>query len=400
MRLAFTVLIGLVLCSGLALADPDKIKDEPMYDVDLGGLPRSEIYEEEPLNDTCPGQEAMCGDVLVDGYLSSGDSDWITFTATAGTELNLFTMPTENTDTVDTYIELYADDCVTQLDYDDDGGPGLYSWIVFVAPYDGTYNLEVHGYGYSSTGYYDCWIICGPIPGGACCFEDGHCEILDPMACGDAGGEFYGIDEVCEPNPCPQPPPPPENDTCAGAEEFGYFIERCTAGSLDGDLTYANGDYSPTNYCTGYSQAAGKDVVYYMDLMEGDIATFYYDYVDYYDAAFYILTDCDDMDSCVVGADDPEEIVDWVVPATGRYYLVLDAYSSGQGSTWTLDYSIECPPPPPMGACCFEDGSCVETLEEDCDGYAWYVDVPCDPNPCEPIPVEENTWGEIKTSYR
>lgn len=41
----------------------------------------------------------------------------------------------------------------------------------------------------------------------ACCFEDGHCEMLLEYECGVAGGIFYAGD-VCDPNPCPQPPVP------------------------------------------------------------------------------------------------------------------------------------------------------------------------------------------------
>lgn len=39
-----------------------------------------------------------------------------------------------------------------------------------------------------------------------------------------------------------------------------------------------------------------------------------------------------------------------------------------------------------LGACCFEDGTCTETGEEDCfasGGIEWLADLDCDPNPCE-----------------
>ncbi len=41
---------------------------------------------------------------------------------------------------------------------------------------------------------------------GACCFVDGHCEYLDAVACGAAGGEHKGNCTSCMPNPCEQPP--------------------------------------------------------------------------------------------------------------------------------------------------------------------------------------------------
>lgn len=396
MRFVYALLV-LGLCAGTAFADKDKPIDADWHYV-VG--PDREIIDEVEPNDTCPGQAIVCGDVVDPGEIVAADRDWFTFEATAGDDLILGTQESAGNPTVDTYMELYADDCTTQLAYNDDGGPGLYSLIEFTATYTGTYNVLVRGYSDASTGFYMLFTSCGVQAEGACCFDDGSCVIMTMVDCGGAGGDYYGDGEVCDPNPCPQPPDPPENDTCEGAEEFGYFIERCTAGSLQGDTTPAINDYSPTNGCTGYSAGAqGKDVVYYMDLEAGDIVTLYYDYIDYYDQAFYILTDCGDMESCVVGADDPEEIIGWVVPETGRYYLVLDAYCTDCAGTWTLDYTIECPMPP-IGACCFDDGSCVEMLEAECDGYEWYPDTPCDPNPCEPIATEENTWGQIKSSYR
>jgi hypothetical protein len=42
---------------------------------------------------------------------------------------------------------------------------------------------------------------------GACCFEDGTCQVLDADACLTAGGAYQGDDTSCDPNPCPQPPP-------------------------------------------------------------------------------------------------------------------------------------------------------------------------------------------------
>jgi hypothetical protein len=58
------------------------------------------------------------------------------------------------------------------------------------------------------------------------------------------------------------------------------------------------------------------------------------------------------------------------------------------------------PPPPPEAACCYPDGSCVITIEVDCDGV-WYADEPsCEPNPCPQVPADNPTWGTIKSLYR
>lgn len=42
-----------------------------------------------------------------------------------------------------------------------------------------------------------------PPPEGACCFDDGHCEMLTEDRCAAAGGTLWIPDEVCDPNPCP-----------------------------------------------------------------------------------------------------------------------------------------------------------------------------------------------------
>ena len=48
--------------------------------------------------------------------------------------------------------------------------------------------------------------IVRPLPTGACCFPDGHCEVLLPTACAEAGGQYYGDGTDCDPNPCPPTP--------------------------------------------------------------------------------------------------------------------------------------------------------------------------------------------------
>jgi hypothetical protein len=357
-----SVLLMLGLAAGICFAEPGGYDEKPWAYPDGFFADRDTYGEQEP-NDPCGSDQAVaCGDVVDPGCIDYvADHDWYAFEVQAGIGITCGTDESVGLPTVDTYIELYADDCVTQLTYDDDGGPGTYSLISdFVAPYTGTYHLLVRSYGDYYTGCYRVFFDCAT------------------------------------------PPPPPENDTCAGAEEFGYSITRCTAGSLAGDTSDYADDYSPTNYCTGYSQAHGMDAVYYMDLEEGDVCDFTYT-EDGYDASLYILTDCGDMESCVVGADDPEEILGWVVPATGRYYLILDGYSTGSGGPWTLDYIIECPTPP-VGACCYGEQQCTELLEEECmeipDWYLWIGGEVCDPNPCPPTATESSTWGSIKANYR
>ena len=62
-----------------------------------------------------------------------------------------------------------------------------------------------------------------------------------------------------------------------------------------------------------------------------------------------------------------------------------------------------CGTPPPTGACCFLDGSCVVAEQHDCeDQHGTYMGdgTTCDPNPCQPTPVKITTWGRIRAGFR
>ncbi len=54
----------------------------------------------------------------------------------------------------------------------------------------------------------------------------------------------------------------------------------------------------------------------------------------------------------------------------------------------------------PQGACCLPGGGCLITTEADCQGEYQGDDSVCDPNPCEPSPVQRITWGALKNQYR
>lgn len=75
-------------------------------------------------------------------------------------------------------------------------------------------------------------------------------------------------------------------------------------------------------------------------------------------------------------------------------------------SEWTgfsVDYIRVEVPGSAMGACCFPDGSCRIMGADECQGAGgtWLgYDVPCNPNPCVPSPVEISTWGSIRRGYR
>lgn len=350
MRLV-TALALLVLLAGNVLADPSVTEEKP-WELQLGP-PRTIVPEAEP-NDTCPGQAIVIGDVVQPAALDvGGDLDWYSFAANAGDVLTIGT-DSYNGSSTDTYIELYSECGATMLAYDDDSGPGLFSLIAtYVVPATATYNVKVRGYGSTTVGAYKFFVT--------------------------------------------MQQPPPENDLCAGA----LVIERCTTGTLTGDLTPFTNNYDPTSSgCTGFS-AAGKDEVYKVDLIVGDVLNMSYTQLSA-DASFYVVTDCANViGTCVAGADDTvtgqAEVINYVAAATGTYYIILDCYGTNAGGAWTWTYTVDCPGPP-EGACCIGT-VCTITTQDGCQGNWLGAGTTCNPNPCA-TPVEESSWGQIKATYR
>jgi V8-like Glu-specific endopeptidase len=82
---------------------------------------------------------------------SAGDSDWFQFEASAGAQV---TLETQLGSIGDTTLRLYASDGVTQLAFDDDGGPGLASLINYTIPSAGVYYASVREFGDDGSGTY------------------------------------------------------------------------------------------------------------------------------------------------------------------------------------------------------------------------------------------------------
>ncbi len=93
-------------------------------------------------------------DLVVGSVGTAGDRDWYSVTVAGAALLTSETGPLLGAGPMDTVLRLYDTDGVTELAFDDDGGEGLYSRIVYELPGAGTYFLEVGGYGDASTGDY------------------------------------------------------------------------------------------------------------------------------------------------------------------------------------------------------------------------------------------------------
>jgi len=197
-----------------------------------------------------------------------------------------------------------------------------------------------------------------PPPSGACCDPLGACTFVQEGSC-YAPSVWHG-DWVCAPvNPCPAPPVP-ANDTCAGAIQI-----PCGPFTISATTFGATNDYNVvSSACTGYSITQGPDVTYYVDMSVGDIFQVTMTTTGW-DDAIYLVKDCANMATCVAGDDaypDGSTFV-YVVPAggAGRYYLIVDGYSSSAYGDFTITGTANCVPP---------------------------------------VPVEETNWGTIKALYR
>ena len=158
-----------LLVAGAAFADKaSEVADQAAKPWSLGNLPpflspQADVNETEGLNDVCPGEPYLPGDVY-HAAITAGDHDYVSFSANAGDMITVGT-DADGTPTVDTYLQLLADDCSTVLAFDDDGGPGLYSLISnFAAPYTGNYVAHVRGFGTASAGLYK---LLGAVQGAA-----------------------------------------------------------------------------------------------------------------------------------------------------------------------------------------------------------------------------------------
>lgn len=71
-----------------------------------------------------------------------------------------------------------------------------------------------------------------PVLEGACCFEDGSCQVSSAAQC---GGTYQGDGTVCDPNPCP--PPASMGGCCFGTDCFVLTQGDCEGGggSYQGD---------------------------------------------------------------------------------------------------------------------------------------------------------------------
>lgn len=279
--------LAIVLLAVMLMATAAFASDKPALEKPLELLITADMTEVEP-NDTCQDATDMFniiadGDSYTSTIVTADDVDYYeVFVVADGT----YTIQTHPGDMGDTKMYLFADDCTTQLAYNDDGGgQGYYSMFEVDLVAGTTYYVMVIPYGSSNLGTY-----------------------------------LLTMDATVVIPPCDAP----VNNTCATALPLPFAAE------FDVDTCGATNDYSaPASGCTGYT-SEGLDVVYVVELVEDQELTVSIE--SDYDTSLYLVTDCADIENtCVAGSDNygvPEVIIFDAATAPGTYYLIIDGYSA------------------------------------------------------------------------
>lgn len=207
-------------------------------------------------------------------------------------------------------------------------------------------------------------------PIAACCFDDGHCEVLNEMECRSAGGSWETGEASCTPNPCPQPPTGACCTPVGGCEVRTEAECDATGHTYLGDGT----DCSP-NPCPQPPEGA-------CCFQDGDC--FLFD-----------IWECADRGGDYLGDDavcDPNPCPQPHAGAcclpNGDCLVRVESYCQNHGGEYQGD-DTSCDPnpcPQPVGACCFEDMTCLVLEIGPCeldDGRFLGDGIACDPNPCE-----------------
>jgi len=372
MKKSYCMLLVCILL--LSVAGTIQAKDESERPHPFKDMVRAN--EVEPNDDCTMANPLNAGDPMAAAIDPIGDTDWFEFYAVAGDCMTFETAPGEGQSGGDTVMWLWAEDCLTEVAFNDDGGDGLYSLIEFEFTATGTYFIQVIEYG--DNGVIDAYVLaadeCPPPPE-----EDGsHCNFAEicydwDFAVGDHG--FVGA-------PC----------DADGLPVWQYGAEATIPGA-PGNVwgTVLNGDYA-VNSGEGLLSPPFEVVPGQCDWMEIQ----HYVHTEWFSPTSTI------WDGCNVTVNDivinPLEGYDGVA---GPPHCVADEEvfagfsSNGPSRTW--------------GRSCFDLSQFVgETIQVrfdfGSDGSViypgWYLAYVQIGAIGDPIPIEKNSWGRVKSLFR
>ncbi|UCE59358.1 MAG: hypothetical protein JSU63_18190 [Phycisphaerales bacterium] len=220
------------------------------------------------------------------------------------------------------------------------------------------------------------------LPLGACCLGDGSCVAdVNVSTCQGQDGIFQGEGTGCDPNLCPQP-----------------IGEDCDKAILITSLPFASAHNNDESTPDGPDGTCDKYYPTSTGLMQNDVWWQWTAPMDCfatatiesgYDSIIAVRADdcvtelyCDDSG----GTGDPDSLSFSAVNGTTYFFQIGDtgSYEGGGDGLFTLDCTAG------TGACCFDDGSCVEVTGGDCAtaGGTYSGDgTTCTPNDCpQPVP--------------
>ncbi|MEZ4650097.1 MAG: hypothetical protein R3E97_15165 [Candidatus Eisenbacteria bacterium] len=257
----------------------------------------------------------------------------------------------------------------------------------------------------------------------ACCFDDLSCLVLLEEDCALQGGFWVGEELECAPNPCSSYLP----GACC-LDNGDCLITNATECRIDIDGSwYGVGTECEPNPCTlplGACCLADDSCIVTNadDCVDGEWLG---PNTVCEPNPCVILGACCDLDgSCSVTQESECENGQWLgsnsdcdpdpcpEPSGACCYpwgqcgiRTRESCENYYGSYYVGDGTVCDPDPCPdvLGACCFEDDICQVLSVRDCDAAdGVYVGrgTDCEPNPCSAVPVIEDSWGVLKSRYR
>ena len=299
---------------------------------------------------------------------------------------------------------------------------GLLSRIVWCSIPGETYYIYVHGFTTTSAGSYEVGVTSDGIDcatPGACCFGDGSCIEVNPGDCATAGGVFQGTGTDCGTTFCPDltgaccfidgscievleaacnssggifqgsgtdcgstfcPDLSPNNNDCVDA--IALTIDGSTS---TGNTSLATPSALPSN--CGSTGGTASPGVWYSVIGDGTRltattchpGTTFDTWLRVFEGADCSTTVCigSNDDGSPGGGSDPAchstgigvnraSTVIWCSIPGQTYYIYVSGFStlSGNYEVGVTSDGINCADP---GACCFNDGSCIDTIAESCE---------------------------------
>ena len=305
----------------------------------------------------CFGFEADCEDI----FPFTGGSGQLVVTASAGVEYVIgigrwgtSTAPTTGSYTIDI-------DCIQVVSGACCFGDGSCIEV-------NTFDCAAAGGTYQGDGT-DCGTAFCPDLTGACCFIDGSCIQVLEAACSTSGGIFQGSGTDCGSVICPDLTP--TNNECVDA--IALTIDGSTStgntalatpSALPSDCSSTGGTASPGVWysvigngtrLTATTCHGGSSYDTHMRVFEGiDCST------------SVCIGVNDDMGSALCPQSGLLSAISWCSIPGQTYYIYVSGFSTASGfyEVGVTSDGINCADP---GACCFNDGSCIDTIAESCE---------------------------------